>query len=48
MEDDLNGRRPKLKVNKMEDDQNVDDQNKRQTKWMTTKIEDKQNGRRPK
>ena len=48
MEDDLDKRRPKLKTNRMEDDQNVDDQNRRQTKWMTTKIEDKQNGRRPK
>ena len=48
MEEDLNGRRPKLKRNKMKDDQNVDDQNRRQTKWMTTKIEDKKNGRQPK
>ena len=48
MEDDLNGRRPKLKTNKMEDDQNVDDQYRRQTKWMTTQIEDKKNGRQPK
>ena len=48
MEDDLNGRRPKLKTNKMKDDQNVDDKNRRQTKRMTTKIKDKQNGRLPK
>ena len=48
MENNLNRRRQKLKTNKMEDDQNVDDQNRRQTKWMTTKIEDKPIGRRPK
>merc|ERR1711984_36308 len=45
MEDDLtqNGRRPKLKTTKMDDDQNG-----RRPKWKTTKMEDDQNGRRPK
>ena len=45
MEDDqngkqLNGRRPKWKTVKMEDDQNG-----RQTKWKMTKVKDNQNGR---
>merc|ERR1712030_21930 len=43
MEDDLtqNGRQPKWKTTKMEDDQNG-----RRPKWKTTKMEDDQNGRR--
>merc|ERR1712030_165025 len=40
MEDNQNGRRPKLKTTKMEDDQNG-----RRPKWKTTKMEDDQNGR---
>merc|ERR1712120_68066 len=54
-----NGRRPKWKTTKMEDDQNgirpklkttkkEDDQIGRQPKWKTTKMEEDQNGRRPK
>ena len=48
MEDDQNGRRPKWKTTKMEDDQNgktkiEDDKNGRQQKWKTTKMEDEQN-----
>ena len=49
MKDDYNGRRPKWKTNKMEDDQKwktakmEDDK-----KWKTTKREDEQNLRRPK
>ena len=43
MEDDQNGRRPKLKTTKIEDDQNG-----RRPKWKTTKMEDDQNGRQPK
>merc|ERR1711947_40615 len=41
MEDDLtqNGRRPKWKTTKMEDDQNG-----KRPKWKTTKMEDDQNG----
>ena len=39
MEDDQNGRRPKWKTTKMEDDQNG---------WKTTQIEDDPNGRQPK
>ena len=38
MEDKQNGRRPKLKTNKMDDNQN-----RRQTKWKMTKIEDDKN-----
>ena len=41
MEDDQNGRRPKLKTTKTEDDQK-DDQNGRRQKQKTTKIEDDQ------
>ena len=41
MEDDQNGRRPKLKTTKMEDDQNG-----RRPKWKMTKMENDQNGRR--
>merc|ERR1712120_77437 len=54
-----NGRRPKPKTTKMEDDQNgrrprwkttkmEDDKNGRRPKWKMTKMEDDQNGRRPK
>ena len=48
MEDDQNGRRqngkqPKWKMKKMEDNKNG-----RRPKFKTTKIEDDQNGRRPK
>merc|ERR1712030_308077 len=49
-----NGRRPKWKTTKMEDDQNgrrpkwKADQNGRRPKWKTTKMEDDQNARRPK
>ena len=48
MEDNENGRRPKWKKTKMEDDQMEDDQNGRRPKWKTTKMEDDQNERRPK
>ena len=55
----INGRQPKRKTTKKEDNQNgrrpkrkktktEDDQNGRRPKWKTTKMEDDQNGRRPK
>ena len=38
-----NGKRPKWKMTKMEEDQNG-----KRPKWKTTKMEDNKNGRRPK
>ena len=38
MEEDQNGRKPKLKTTIMEDDKRKDDQNGRRSKWKTTKL----------
>ena len=43
--DDQNGRGPKWKTTKVEDDQNGSHQNGRRPKWKTIKMEDDQNGR---
>ena len=43
MENNQNGRQPKWKMTKMEDDQNGRRQNGRRPKWKMTKMEDNQN-----